>query len=89
LAIRLETGRTHQIRVHFADRGHPLLGDPIYGAGRSKRLPAGPVRDVAAGLAYPALHAARLELAHPTTGEPLAFEAPLPPHLAYLATLFE
>jgi 23S rRNA pseudouridine1911/1915/1917 synthase len=70
LALQLETGRTHQIRVHMAHLGHPLLGDWLYGTeGRPGRQ---------------ALHAATLVLAHPVTGERLALEAPLPPDLVEL-----
>jgi len=77
---RLETGRTHQIRVHFADAGHPLLGDRTYG-----RRPASPrLAERAAALGRQALHAAVLELEQPMTGERLTFEAPLPPDLAAL-----
>jgi len=74
---RLETGRTHQIRVHCADAGHPLLGDRTYG-----RRPAQPrLVELAAALGRQALHAAVLELEHPRTGERLRFEAPLPADL--------
>ena len=67
--VRLETGRTHQIRVHFAAIGHPVAGDPEYGAkGRH-------------GLVRQFLHAARLSFIHPTTGEQLSFESPLPADL--------
>lgn len=68
----LHTGRTHQIRVHMASLGHPLMGDAVYG---------GPA---VTGLARQALHAFRLAFAHPMTGAPLAFESPLPPDLATL-----
>jgi 23S rRNA pseudouridine1911/1915/1917 synthase len=72
--LRLETGRTHQIRVHAADHGWPLLGDPVYGPRpRDPRLAA-----IADELGRQALHAARLELDHPLDGEHLTFEAPLP-----------
>jgi 23S rRNA pseudouridine1911/1915/1917 synthase len=83
---RLETGRTHQIRVHCADAGHPLLGDRTYG-----RRPAVPrLAELAAALGRQALHAAVLELEHPRTGERLRFEAPLPADLgALLAGLRE
>lgn len=69
LLCSLETGRTHQIRVHAAHIGHPLVADPLYGGAP------------AAGLARQALHAFRLAFAHPVTGEPLAFHAPLPQDL--------
>lgn len=73
---RLETGRTHQIRVHLAAAGHPLVGDPDYGASRKHPL--------APRFARQALHARRLELDHPRTGVRLRFEAALPPDLAAL-----
>jgi 23S rRNA pseudouridine1911/1915/1917 synthase len=70
--FRLETGRTHQIRVHAADHGWPLLGDPLYG-----RTPR-PLAAIASALGRQALHAALLELDHPITGARLRFESPLP-----------
>lgn len=79
LRLKLETGRTHQIRVHMAHIRHPLVGDPLYG-GRPK-LPkaAGPdMVDVLRGFRRQALHAAQLELSHPITGEWLSWQAPLP-----------
>ena len=69
LRVRLETGRTHQIRVHLAALGHPLLGDAVYGA------------EQGLALGRPALHAAALRLRHPVTGERLRFESPLPAEL--------
>lgn len=82
LTCRLETGRTHQIRVHMAHAGAPLLGDPVYGSG----APAAPVRAAmqAAGLARQALHATTLGFMHPTTGERLRFVADLPDDLQRL-----
>jgi 23S rRNA pseudouridine1911/1915/1917 synthase len=72
---RLETGRTHQIRVHFASIGHPVLGDDRYGTAR-----AGTREPLPAGRQF--LHAARLAFDHPVTGEPLTFESALPQDLA-------
>ncbi len=77
--VRLETGRTHQIRVHFAHRRHPLVGDPVYG-GRLA-IPSGASEDliqVLRGFKRQALHAAMLTLTHPTEGNELSVEAPLP-----------
>lgn len=89
LLVRLDTGRTHQIRVHMAHLGYPLLGDLLYG-GRC-RLPAGATPDLVdciKGFKRQALHAARLELRHPGTGELLAWSAPWPLDFsALLATL--
>ena len=78
---RLETGRTHQIRVHFADHGHPVAGDTLYGGDRRA---SGAEGHALAGLTRQALHAWRLAFVHPATGEAIAFEAPLPPDLAEL-----
>ncbi|MGB3563983.1 MAG: RluA family pseudouridine synthase, partial [Thermoanaerobaculia bacterium] len=80
LEIHLATGRTHQIRVHLKALGHPLVGDPTYGEARWKGLPPRvqkPLRD----FPRPALHAWRLAFAHPDSGEPLSFEAPIPDDL--------
>jgi 23S rRNA pseudouridine1911/1915/1917 synthase len=82
----LETGRTHQIRVHMAHCGHSLIGDPVYG-GRRKLSPkaVGEVGVAAvAGFARQALHAATLGFEHPVSGEFLEFEAPMPADMADL-----
>ena len=71
LECRLQTGRTHQIRVHLAAIGHPLVGDSMYGAGRTTF-----------GLGRPFLHAAELSFDHPRSGARLTFTSPLPPDLA-------
>jgi 23S rRNA pseudouridine1911/1915/1917 synthase len=70
LECRLETGRTHQIRVHLSSINHPLVGDPIYG----QRRPT-------LGLTRPFLHAAELAFDHPVTGERITFTSPLAPDL--------
>jgi 23S rRNA pseudouridine1911/1915/1917 synthase len=67
--VKIETGRTHQIRVHMAHLGHPVAGDSVYGRARRHKLPMPPQRQM--------LHAERLEFTHPVSGKRLSFEAPL------------
>ena len=88
--VKIDTGRTHQIRVHLASLGHPVVGDKLYGAPSEMRARRGRATDEggAISLARNFLHAARLELTHPRTGERVALESPLPPELeAFLATI--
>jgi 23S rRNA pseudouridine1911/1915/1917 synthase len=83
--VHLETGRTHQIRVHMAHVGYPVVGDPAYGGRR--RLPAGATPELVQALqTFPrqALHAARLTLTHPKSGKRVTYDAPLPADLAGL-----
>ena len=94
LEAKLDTGRTHQIRVHCSFIGHPVVGDPTYG-GAKRAIPSGygklDQRDLSRlidGLQGQALHAFSLSFDHPITGERLSFEAPLPPDIDALITWF-
>ena len=90
LQVELESGRTHQIRVHLAHIGYPVVGDPVYGGRR--RIPAGANPAVVAELEKfkrQALHAARLQLTHPLTGKEVEWEAPLPADMAHLVAALE
>ncbi|RME51230.1 MAG: 23S rRNA pseudouridylate synthase, partial [Deltaproteobacteria bacterium] len=80
LRLTLETGRTHQIRVHLAAIGHPIVGDAAYGA---RRLPPSELRK------FPALHAASLTFRHPLSGEEHRYESPLPEDFRGLLTSIE
>ena len=89
LVCRLETGRTHQIRVHLSHLGHPLLGDQLYGAGfktRAQRLPL-QAHEIAGALQRQALHAWKLGFRHPRDEQHLCFESSLPDDLAQLETV--
>src|SRR5690606_22325324 len=85
LECRLETGRTHQIRVHMAHLKHPIVGDPMYGG--PLKLPKGATPELVEalrGFRRQALHAETLEFIHPASGEPLRCTAPLPADMAAL-----
>ena len=88
LEVALETGRTHQIRVHLAHRGHPVVGDAVYGAGWERGM-GGPdrgwARELARRVTRPFLHSMELAFEHPMTHERLRFRSPLPPELAEAA----
>jgi 23S rRNA pseudouridine1911/1915/1917 synthase len=90
VAVTLETGRTHQIRVHLAHAGFPIVGDRVYGGRR--RIPAGCTPALAAelgGFPRQALHAAELALKHPATGREMRWEAPLPEDMRRLLAALE
>lgn len=79
LQVLPQTGRTHQIRVHLASMGHPLLGDPVYGRKRNVPECFGPrLRELVRAMGRQALHAERLSIIHPRTGEKVEFHSPLP-----------
>lgn len=80
LRVRIETGRTHQIRVHLSHIGHPVVGDETYGGGRrrAKSVKSAPMRNLLLGAQRQMLHAMRLEFAHPVTGAAVMTSAPLP-----------
>jgi 23S rRNA pseudouridine1911/1915/1917 synthase len=88
--VKIDTGRTHQIRVHMSSLGHPIVGDALYGAPREMRARHGRSTDEGAAISLPRnfLHAAHLELAHPRTGIRIALDSPLPAELhAFLRTV--
>jgi 23S rRNA pseudouridine1911/1915/1917 synthase len=84
LRVSLETGRTHQIRVHMAHIGHPLVGDQLYGGRRQLTAGSPAQREALAAFRRQALHAAKLEFEHPVTGKSVSVEAPLPQDFATL-----
>ncbi len=84
LQVKLGTGRTHQIRVHLAEMGHPVVGDPTYGGRRYERVKDPELRRLVEKLGRQALHACRLQITHPVSSQPLILRAPLPADLAEL-----
>ena len=88
LRVQIKTGRTHQIRVHLAHIGHPVVSDALYGMGRDNTVQDARMKKQVRTLGRHFLHAAQLELHHPTTGELLQFASPLPHKLtSFLALL--
>jgi 23S rRNA pseudouridine1911/1915/1917 synthase len=90
LEVKIDTGRTHQIRVHMASLGHPIVGDKLYGAPSELRSQAHGKRQTAQSISLRRnfLHAAVLELTHPTSGKQVALKSPLPPELqTFLAAM--
>jgi 23S rRNA pseudouridine1911/1915/1917 synthase len=89
LRCRLITGRTHQIRVHLAASGLPIVGDPVYGRPRYDRIKDPELKRTLAGFPRQALHAERIAFRHPVTNEPMEITAPLPADLADLLSRVE
>ncbi len=88
LSVKLETGRTHQIRLHLSHIKYPLVGDPVYGGRFGLPRGATPILiEALRGFKRQALHAATLGFAHPRTGKPLTLEAAVPPDFAQLLTV--
>ncbi len=81
LRCELETGRTHQIRVHLKSIGHPIVGDPLYSGPQWKGIPDRKIQKLLAAVTRQALHSTRLSFEHPRTGKALVFESALPPDL--------
>jgi 23S rRNA pseudouridine1911/1915/1917 synthase len=84
LVCRLGTGRTHQIRVHLKALNLPIVGDPVYGSPRWKGLKDEALREACKTFPRQALHAWRLGIRHPSSGEPMTFTAPVPADMAGL-----
>ena len=87
LDIKIETGRTHQIRVHMAAKGHPVIGDFLYGGNRVKNLRA-PVAKIAEAMRRPFLHSNRVEFTHPRSNKRLSFQARIPEELEIILGKF-
>ncbi len=93
---KLETGRTHQVRVHMTHLGHPLAGDPVYGLQKTgsesllkKEGYSDKTRAAIAAFPRQALHARQISFIHPATGKPMTFDSPLPPDFEGLISLFK
>jgi 23S rRNA pseudouridine1911/1915/1917 synthase len=87
--VEIKTGRTHQIRVHLASIKHPVVGDKVYSAGRENTISNPQIRAALRKLDRQFLHAAKLGFQHPSTGEKLLFESPLPEDLTAFITAIE
>jgi 23S rRNA pseudouridine1911/1915/1917 synthase len=81
---RLHTGRTHQIRVHMKHIGHPIVGDPVYSGPQWRGIPDKRLQKVLAATTRQALHAARLTIPHPRSGQMMTFESPMPPDIEFI-----
>ena len=84
LRLRLRSGRTHQIRVHLKHLGHPIIGDPLYSGPQWRGIPDKRIQKAIAAFPRQALHAARLSIPHPRTGEAMTFESTLPEDMTEL-----
>jgi 23S rRNA pseudouridine1911/1915/1917 synthase len=84
LRVQIKTGRTHQIRVHLAHIGHPVVGDISYGGGRDNSIRDAVIKRAIHSLGRQFLHSTELVFNHPRSGERLSFESPLPPELTEL-----
>lgn len=89
LEVELKTGRTHQIRVHLAWLKHPVIGDETYGGGRDNTIQNPRIKSQIRGLGRHFLHAEKLAFTHPSTGERVQFQSPLPPELSKLLAEIE
>jgi 23S rRNA pseudouridine1911/1915/1917 synthase len=87
LRCRIRTGRTHQIRVHLRELGHPIIGDPLYSGPQWRGIPDKKLQKTLAAFPRQALHAWRISFPHPRSGEPMTFEAPMPDDMHGLLAL--
>ena len=85
IRCRIRTGRTHQIRVHMKHIGHPIVGDPVYSGPQWRGIPDKQLQKALAAMKRQALHAVRITLTHPSSGEAMTFESPMPEDFSRLA----